>query len=288
MCSLQYLYPEDMQHCLSADQNQIVIGKNEISVFAGSKSLNAMGYSDAINEGSHQWNMDRAYLMDGFNHPQYRTNIDRFDVGILITTNKQLFNPELLNQKNELGRADIVPVCLAAVSTPLGDKKLKLLGWGIRYEERPGKGGLFTKRDPILSSCMTNQAGPLQWRFQNCHMKKMKKGKLFKSWSCETKKPPPSYTTLEEQKCEDYFSEAIKSQNQLGVPSSLIEEQDQLHFTATDDTIVSTCYNPDLLKKRGWCKLFEAEGFNRGKQPWGICSSSCNKTIIKVLISAYH
>ena len=116
----------------------------------------------------------------------------------------------------------------------------------------------------------------------------MKKGKLFESWSCETKKPPPSYTTLEEQKCEDYFSEAIKSQNQLGVPSSLIEEQDQLHFTATDDTIVSTCYNPDLLKKRGWCKLFEAEGFNRGKQPWGICSSSCNKTIIKVLISAYH
>ena len=64
-----------------------------------------------------------------------------------------------------------------------------------------------------------------------------------------------------EQKCKDYFSEAIKSQNQIGLrlPSTYIEAQDQLHITATDGSILNTCYNPGLLRTRGWCELFKSE-----------------------------
>ena len=286
VCSLEEDFPDDIHHCLSADQNQILDGKNNIRVFGGSRSLFTME-----RKGSLQWNMDEAYLMDGFskNHEKLET----FDVGIVITNNKQFFNPELLNQKIELGKANIVPVCLAAVNTPLGDKKFKLLGWGKRYEEEPMYPGVFfDKRNPILSSCMTEQAGPLQWRFQNCDMKTMKKGVLFDSWSCETKKPPPTYTRLEEQKCKDYWIEAMNTRNQLGLPSSDIEAQDQLHITATDGSILNTCYNPGLLRTQGWCKLFKSENSHAsiypGAQPWGICSPSCNKKILKVLIYTYH
>lgn len=56
-------------------------------------------------------------------------------------------------------------------------------------------------------------------------------------------------------------------------------------IVSTAIPILNTCYNPKLLKKHGWCKLFQGDNshttIDPGIQPWGICSSSCNTTITK-------
>ena len=83
----------------------------------------------------------------------------------------------------------------------------KMVGWGEKYEEASEDP---TRRNPILSSCMTSEASPIKWRFQNCDMafqyKYSSDGQ--KRWECEKTNPPPGYENKKHQKrCNGYFKE---------------------------------------------------------------------------------
>ena len=201
-----------------------------------------------------------------------------------------------------MGKANIVPVCLAAVSTPLGDKKFKLLGWGVRYEETPRYAGRFTKRNPILSSCMTNQAGPLQWRFQNCDMKRLKRpGKNGKYvWKCDTVNPPPDYKSSKgrSKRCREYFNVANNIKDKLNSNKPLAEtwlKDIDFIYVYDKNGDKEQCYNQKLLTTRGWCYLkdYKEKGKKKssGKKQlevhaWGFCSSSCKDMEVNYL--AYY
>ena len=54
--------------------------------------------------------------------------------------------------------------------TDFNNQELLGVGWGWTYDESPiGE----PNRDPYYSTCMTNEIGNKEWRFQACNMKQI-------------------------------------------------------------------------------------------------------------------
>ena len=266
-------------HCLEASINQIRDGKNIVFVAGGSNLASELD-SDTW---SSSWSINNAYIKDD--------DPEKHDIGILELDSKyphKFFNPSLLAFRIFQKKAKIVPICLGALNV---DKRIDSsteiiqLGWGFRYEESPRDPKKV--RDPIYSSCMTSQASPIAWRFQNCDMKKLQvldqNGQS--KWECIKNRPPPEYDPRQEQRCEDYFNEAENVEDELNEGKTLSEtwlkDVDRINVNpGINDKGVfmkqDQCYNPKLLRTFGWCYLSDfKEKRWKGGTAWGICSPSC-------------
>ena len=239
------------------------------------------------------WNIDKAYIKD--------YDIEKHDIGILELDikYKKFFDPDmLLYFHNVFGRfinAEIIPICLGALNLKMklsSKTEIKQLGWGIIYEEVPKAENQFV-RDPIYSSCMTSQASPPTWRFQNCNMDHLKSN----GWSCEKVRPPPDYKNDEERICKEYFTLAKKVKDVFDIEKIKTLEETRLKnvdliWVNRKDYITGMltqekCYNPALLSTFGWCYLADYEELHKqtnwpGPHAWGICSPSCNDGYMQV------
>ena len=137
-------------------------------------------------------------------------------------------------------------------------------------------------------------------------MRNPKTGEL----ECDTKNDPPDYSPGQGQRCDDLFQNILdgvmydKDQNHYqkpNLPTHLEEKMktvDKIIYVEDlseearggEKLVKEECYNPDLLKKYGWCYLidFPKGRSNSGSSPsskqeaWGVCSPSCDPEIIKV------
>ena len=294
-CSDQRQNPETNYPCrLSPNSNQIKKGENEITAFGGSNSRNFLTTSEDVLT----WEIDVAHVMDGFLADVRRYN---YDIAMLKINDKKMhdrktirrqsfFDPVVLKRlyfkdKSKLNTAKIIPVCLAAINTDTKSKKFRAVGWGTIYEEISSSSIL---RNPIMSSCMTSEASPRFWKFRNCDMESMKKGFpiIGRYWECEKNSPPPGYSNDRAKRCMKYWSDAGMSWDHLK-NRPLIErlnEQDKMYIHNQHEDLVEVCYNPELLSVNGWCKVKQV-GKPDPIPAWGMCSPSCNSTILKVGIS---
>ena len=255
--------------CKEPSENQIVFGSNDISAFGGNKDRSVL----IATPSSYEWKLVEAYIMEGSSN----TKFDRQDIGIAkLPDNKHFFDKIGLQDANELNRARIIPICLAALNRNLGtDEILRGVGWGYAYMESP----INRKRKPVYSSCMTSEASPLQWRFQNCDIKDIRK----RGWKCEKNKSPPTYNKGDQEKCFHLFNAARIHKGKLD--SKQLAEVDVLLIDDDTTKIETMCFQPTLLKKRGWCKLKYQE--NKEVVSWGICSPSCDVKEMQASTSYY-
>ena len=250
--------------CLEPSKNQIVHGANEMSVFGGSKSRLTMimpGYF-------HQYKAEEAYIMDGSSKKQF----DKEDIGLIkIFDSKPFFDKEELKKHSVSSQAEIIPICLAALNYDVTGKELRGVGWGLEYEESPKYRRLESpgaKRNPILSSCMTSEASPINWRFQNCNMHRFKR----EDWECQKTKPPPSYKNGNYEICNEYFREADLHRDPLRHKE--LKDMDVMYIEEGNG-VKETCYQPALLKENGWCYLQYQGSLDQNVFAWGTCSNSC-------------
>ena len=288
-CSDQHKNPESNHPCrLAPNSNQIRKGRNEITVFGGSNSRNFLTTSEDVLK----WEIDVAQAMDGFLADVRRYN---YDIAMLKINDKKMhgtphrtpfFDPVVLKDKSKLNTAKIIPVCLAAVNTDTKSKKFRAVGWGTIYEEISSSYSIL--RNPIMSSCMTSEASPRFWKFRNCDMESMKKGFpiIGRYWECEKNSPPPGYSNDRAERCMKYWSDAGMSRDHLkNKPlKERLNEQDKMYIYNQHEDLVEVCYNPELLSVNGWCRVFQA-GKPDPIPAWGMCSPSCNSTILKAGIS---
>ena len=263
------------------------------------------------------WEATHAYIMEGSSPYKW----DKYDIGMVIIPDslpyhKRFFDVTRLSiyktHKSILGRAKIIPVCLAAKNSNIKNKVFRGVGWGHLYNESPAN---IQTRNPIYSSCMTNQASPggrweltakenqWDWRFRNCDMQWIKK----RSWKCDKVRAPPDYESGEYEKCNEYFEKAGIQLDPLKVPNPMklekipknyispsrllkprLDKVDKLYIV--EETIVEqkpiivkeVCYNPKLLREAGWCRLVKNPSDDEVE--WGICSSSCREAVMKASI----
>ena len=222
------------------------MGSNDISVFGGNKfnpyiegNLADLFVIKNPNDLSYQWAFVEAYIMEGSSN----TKFDRQDIGIAkLSDGNHFFDKIGLNDVNELSRAQIIPICLAALNRPLGtDEIVRGVGWGYVYEERP----INRQQKPVYSSCMTNEASPLQWRFQNCDIKDIRK----RGWKCEKDKSPPTYHKNDREKCIQLFDAAHIHKDKL--ESKQLKDVDVMYIT--DDTTDDMIDHNEYIKRFSVC-----------------------------------
>ena len=236
-----------------AGKNQIKIKYNEVTVHGGSKDVENFSFQKT-------WTIDEAYTVTD---PWY-TSVLSADIGILVLSSKRskqdlFFDRALLMDKNELGRAMVVPICLTSVDNAnIQGKTLRGVGWGIQYDESPEKepGHL---RKTIYSSCMTSAASPFFSRYQNCDMEKIEQN----GWLCENFIKHPGY----DRNCV-YYRNLLKS-NRHSMPNFAWEKwlDSDIMYIIDSNKKKTTCYspysqyeeNPGLVKP-GWCHLQDGAG----------------------------
>ena len=283
--------------CLSPSLNQIrPLGagaiENQIVAYGGND------YSKMIRSGyRYKWNIMEAYYMDDSSLTKWPS----YDVGIAIIPNtlpieERFFNKKLHRNRMLVEQAHIIPVCLIDRGFDFTEKTLTGIGWGINYEEKPISDDP-NARNPIYSTCMTNEDSPIGSRFQNCDMKEIKK----RSWECEKKEQPPNYN---KDKCQKLFEKAAtqdtltkldseapstskrrkidysKSFNPPGAQGHLPEvlgNANVMYVKDPNGKIVETCYQETLLKDIGWCFIPSSSQ----PQKWGFCSRSCSELLMK-------
>ena len=232
---------------------------------------------------------DQAYVMDEFvQNPDIRYQI--YDIGIIISETKPFFDKVSLKDEMSLGNAYVIPVCLPAINTNINDKVLRMAGWGLRYQETPDR---RSDDEPVISSCMTNQASPEGWKFQNCDIGRFKYGSgKISFYKCHKKSLPPEFYASDERLCKEYFKKAGKVEDPMNSPKLFKETRlgniDKMYIVDESNIKIKTCYSPKLLSQNGWCKLKQPEPVNRrdpSKISWGICSSSCDSVITRVNIT---
>ena len=226
---------------------------------------------------SYRWQIDSAYIMSDI------PKID--DIGIVELSNSVFFDKRALINPEELHTARIVPICLGGLRTDIKNKEVRGVGWGTVYEEAP----MSNPRDPILSSCMTNQASPDPWKFQSCDIRRMKKGN---TWECDKIRPPPTYDPGQDSTCKELFEDAKKVRDKKD-PGKTISEKinkiDNLYIVKqfTDKKSLE-CVNPHIITKFGWCYLkdfpekYEQPNWDPDREAWGICSPSCDPELMQV------
>ena len=242
-----------------------------------------------------RWNIDFAYIRS--------KDFTIHDIGILELGREQthlFFDHATLLNDIKLQNAEIVPICLGALElhTKIDkDTEIRQLGWGTAYEEFPLKAYTGGIRDPKYSTCMTSQASPDTWRFQNCDMRKLKTpGKNI--WQCEKNRRPPDYEKGKVKICKDYFDIASKVKDKAN-PGKTLSETRLKDIDFIDVVIVENgkakkekCFNPTLLSNFGWCFLYDFREKHdksyamqqnwQGGKAWGICSPSCDEEYTKV------
>ena len=270
-------------HCLESTQNQIQPSKNIIFVAGGSESAELL---DDKNRWDLRWDIHVAYII--------HDDVDKHDIGIIeLTKPETFFNPVELLTEGKLNEAEIVPICLGSSKLEQSDMPkfdIQGVGWGIQYEEIPRARGTGSIRDPIISSCMTNQASPESWKFQSCDMQRMKQpGVGHNSWACEKIRPPPEYKDGQDQRCRNYFTTFGTVLDQIEPTQNLAESKlNDIDVMYVNDGkgIKETCYNPQKLSRYGWCYLKDyPEKYERnwdGIQAWGTCSPSCKTQLMQV------
>ena len=225
----------------------------------------------------YKWTAGAAHIMSDAQPP-----ID--DIGVIELGGSELFFTEsLLKLTRSLARAMIVPICLGASGTDIIYKDVRGVGWGKMYEEAPDVHGY--PRDPIYSSCMTNQASPHEWKFQNCDIKSMKEGN---KWECDKTNPPPSYKQGHKEECMKLFELAKKIEDKENPPKTIgdrINKVDKIYSEYEETSL--ECVNPDLLAKSGWCYLKDfpekyEPNWDKTRKAWGICSPSCDPKLVLV------
>ena len=223
-----------------------------------------------MKQPKYQWRAEEAYIMKGSSVNDF----DKEDVGIVqIPDVRPFFNKEELKYENILRQAFIIPVCLAALNYDIKKEILIGIGWGIQYDEKPGR--INGIRHSTYSSCMTSEAGPPKWRFQNCDMKEIEKN----GWGCEKNELPPSYELGDSEKCQKYFREELHQDVIKVTGGYKIKDIDIIYSINVKKDKQLTCFNPAHLQKRGWCKLAQQEDVN--EVSWGICSSNCQTKYLK-------
>ena len=251
-----------------AGKDQIKSKYNEMFVYGGSKSVENFSFTK-------KWTVDEAYTVTDTS----RTSVLSGDIGILVLSPKRakqylFFDRDLLMDKNELGRAVIVPICLTSVDNAnIQSKTLRGVGWGTQYSESPEE---FFLRKAIYSSCMTSAASPFFSRYQNCDMEKIQQN----GWLCETFKKHPGY----DRKCVNYRN-LLKS-NRHSMPNFAWEKllDTDIMYIIDSNKKKTTCYspysqyeeNPGLVKP-GWCHLQDGAVGH-----WGMCSKSCSEKLMRV------
>ena len=280
ICDEKYVADTDVK-CRPATDNQLS-DSNQMTVYGGSDK-----WSELMKSTEYTWKMDFAYVMN--------SNMDISDIGIagLDAKNKKKFfkKNELLN-KNNLKTSKIVPLCLGkeGLERDITYKDLiKGAGWGYTYQEAP-PASPSGQRKPIFSSCMTSQASPDMWRFQNCNL-----DKLDPNFECIKKKDPPDYKPGQKKKCEKIFKEAKKIKDKDPLFKTIKEKLSKVDKIYLSDTLnkdekfddlkdPEVCYNPKKLSTNGWCYLKDYpekwEAQSRGetwtREAWGVCSPSCD------------
>ena len=232
-----------------------VPGFNEITVRIGSKD-----FHEAIKIA-----VAEAYVFStkfGYRYP---------DLGLIITKTE-------INMQGAYPEQYVSPICLPTINTTLTWKKVTMVGWGIEFNHDMMKLPPSEAR-PVdqasNSSCMSNQAGVLKYRFQFCDLDQIVKN----NYEC-IKSFPPNQPPGNKKKCETFWEQAEQYANQFGFIQEFAKA-DQIHiFTSqslsSSNTIV--CYKEEDYMINGWCKTkignLEKQGEYK-KEGWGICSDSC-------------
>ena len=268
-------------------------GRNEIKVAGGGYKNEWIDlFSPMLPPTKYSWKIDSAYAYS----VDLKDNVIMADIGIIELKIKVFFEKRLLALPSSLKAAKIIPLCLGKAQLDLANRDITGVGWGLIYEEAPNT-NKPKPRNPIYSSCMTSQASPRQWRFQNCDMRRMRNSKTG-LYECDRNNDPPDYSPEQGQRCQDFYQNAMDgyfSGNDGFDGKALKDKLEESDIYRYNDDIIENdrviqrnvedlCYNPNLLKKHGWCYLidFPKDPSNPGKKAWGICSLACNPEILKV------
>ena len=253
---------------------------NEIRIYAGDERRFQM-----INGMNYEWKVKEAYVMEGSSEKLW----DKIDVGIALIrdglpTAERLFDRLSLEVTSKLRVAIRVPVCLAAMNYDVKTKTLLGAGWGYEYEQSQST-------RPIYSTCMSSQAGPETWRFQNCKIGGSYAIGDVKGDVCNKIQPPPEY---DKDKCEKYFDQAGLNEEKEDRPNSpnplkltaKVADIDVMYIDKGKEKskdIEYTCYQPKNFKEHGWCYLEKRDFISLSPKPWGICSPSCKYVRVNLL-----
>ena len=243
-----------------------------------------------IRVGSRDWHhgvkmeVEKAFVF----HHSYKDNPD---LGIIVTKFP-------INTMEIYPDGYVLPICLPEPKTNIQWQKVSMVGWGFNFHHDMMKRPLTDARpvrDAQFSSCMSNQAGDLRYRFQYCDLSQIvaNQNECIKSF-------PPDQPLENEKKCKTYWQQA-KAFAQTYEILDEFNKADQLHiFDASQDEYPkrTVCYKEEFYLGNGWCKTklgnqYKPKPFT--KKGWGICSDACKlvgkefpKDKAQLIPSKYH
>ena len=227
--------PSDENIFFSSYKNQIRKGYNEIVVYGGDMDREKMMDSD---DPKYSFDIEKAFAKNRLPNDRWD---GKSDIGILVS-NRDLFDREALKTAKPFDKPFIVPICLAAKGATFVDEKIRGVGWGTRYYEKPGK-----PKKPYVSSCMTNEAGPEKWRFYNCDMQKI----VDNNYSCEKQSLPPSIQEIDQEKCKKWFVKAREKLDQTQIQHMDKVHKIHVYSTTEPNKLMHICYDIEQFTKNG-------------------------------------
>ena len=258
--------PHPKSLCKPYRENQITPNFNHINVYGGHKDVDILKSSQNAKKS---FSIASAFIKnDPFGGILF---LGKDDIGLLIA-NKPLFDKDKMKNTKSLDRPPIVPICLSPKDADLDNEKIMGVGWGSLYDEtRPNED---PNEDPHVSSCMTNEVAPIDWRFEACNMQIIKTN----NWSCEKHEYPPE-TSNDIGLCKALFARLrrVLDQSQF----EFMEKVDKMviYHPNDPDRPFLTCYNEKLYKENGWCRVHGEIHVDA----WGFCSPSCDENLMKVM-----
>ena len=256
--------PSDENIFYSSYKNQIRKGFNQIVVYGGDMDREKMMDSD---DPKYSFDIEKAFAKNRLPNDRWD---GKSDIGILVSE-RALFDRAAFNTAKSFDKPFIVPICLAAKGATFVGNKIRGVGWGTRYYEKPGK-----PKKPYISSCMTNEAGPERWRFYNCDMQKI----IDNNYSCEKQSLPPNIDEIDKEKFKEWFGKARQKLNQSQI--QFMDKVDKIHiYSATEpNKPMHIYYNVGQFTKNGWCTVHNKDT-NKDPEAWGFCSPSCDNDMMK-------
>ena len=261
--------PHKNSLCKPQDQNQITPSFNTVDVYGGHMNTDRLKSAD---NAENTFTISYAYIKD-----IDLSAVDPFrksDLAILIS-DKLLFDEEKLKDYGPLDRPSMLPICLAAMDTNFDNERVMGVGWGKMYDEAPKN-----VKNPYYSTCMTNEVGPEEWRFEHCEQ-----NELNTDGSCEKKNRPRDVLENKEI-CEKAFTEVTRLSVETLVAS--MDMVDKILISSKDPNEPElTCYNERLFQEKGWCRVLHYKtrrhlGKIAYRKQWGFCSPGCKNDKWKV------
>ena len=258
--------PHEKSICKPEYTNQITPKYNEMKIYGGHMNIDEL-QSDENREN--HFIISYAYAKD-IDLKNLKDPFVKSDIAILIS-NKGLFDHDSLKVTKPLDRPSMVPICLAAVDTNLIKKEINGVGWGLIYDESPKR-----PQNPYYSSCMTNEVGPEDWRFEHCNWEQLKENQM----SCRKDKYPDDVEN-NDLICKRAFYELKKQKVVTEIGN--MDWIDKIHIHTNDpDKPRWICYNEKHLVEKGWCEVLGHDPIKRNGKGWGFCSPSCKDDLLKV------